>query len=558
MDQKVVSPLHRFWLLLKPDRKEIRNVYVYAVFYGLVQLSLPIGIQAIINLIQGGQMSTSWVILVMCVIGGVVVAGILQIAQLQITEHLQQKIFARAAFEFAYRIPKIKLEALYKQYAPELMNRFFDIVSVQKGLSKILIDFSTASIQTVFGLLLLSMYHPFFIVFSFILVALVYSIFKLTSKRGLETSLKESKSKYYVASWLEELARSSVSFKLAGNTDLPLEKTNKEVEMYIGARDNHFKILKSQYVLMVMFKVVVAAGLLIVGSLLVMDQQMNIGQFVAAEIIILLVISSVEKLILSLETFYDVITSLEKIGQVTDLPMESETGMNIHKMALKNGLKVEVSNIDFHYPDQEHFIFKNASLTIEDGEKMIILGDGSSGKTTLLYLLNGLYKVQDGSIAYNDLPMGNLNPVHVRSLIGNCLLDELLFDGTIMENITLGRPNISFDNVRMIIEKLGLRDFVKSQPEGYETHVMAQGRPFSRGNIDKLILARALVGNPKLVLVKDAFTTLKPAEREQIFDFLTDRSNPWTLIISTSDAELRSKVDRVIILENGTLNELKN
>lgn len=558
MDQKVVSPLHRFWLLLKPDRKEIRNVYVYAVFYGLVQLSLPIGIQAIINLIQGGQMSTSWVILVMCVIGGVVVAGILQIAQLQITEHLQQKIFARAAFEFAYRIPKIKLEALYKQYAPELMNRFFDIVSVQKGLSKILIDFSTASIQTVFGLLLLSMYHPFFIVFSFILVALVYSIFKLTSKRGLETSLKESKSKYYVASWLEELARSSVSFKLAGNTDLPLEKTNKEVEMYIGARDNHFKVLKSQYVLMVMFKVIVAAGLLIVGSILVMDQQMNIGQFVAAEIIILLVISSVEKLILSLETFYDVITSLEKIGQVTDLPMESETGMNIHKMALKNGLKVEVSNIDFHYPDQEHFIFKNASLTIEDGEKMIILGDGSSGKTTLLYLLNGLYKVQDGSIAYNDLPMGNLNPVHVRSLIGNCLLDELLFDGTIMENITLGRPNISFDNVRMVIEKLGLRDFVKSQPEGYETHVMAQGRPFSRGNIDKLILARALVGNPKLVLVKDAFTTLKPAEREQIFDFLTDRSNPWTLIISTSDAELRSKVDRVIILENGTLNELKN
>lgn len=558
MDQKVVSPLHRFWLLLKPDRKEIRNVYVYAVFYGLVQLSLPIGIQAIINLIQGGQMSTSWVILVMCVIGGVVVAGILQIAQLQITEHLQQKIFARAAFEFAYRIPKIKLEALYKQYAPELMNRFFDIVSVQKGLSKILIDFSTASIQTLFGLLLLSMYHPFFIVFSFILVALVYSIFKLTSKRGLETSLKESKSKYYVASWLEELARSSVSFKLAGNTDLPLEKTNKEVEMYIGARDNHFKVLKSQYVLMVMFKVIVAAGLLIVGSILVMDQQMNIGQFVAAEIIILLVISSVEKLILSLETFYDVITSLEKIGQVTDLPMESETGMNIHKMALKNGLKVEVSNIDFHYPDQEHFIFKNASLTIEDGEKMIILGDGSSGKTTLLYLLNGLYKVQDGSIAYNDLPMGNLNPVHVRSLIGNCLLDELLFDGTIMENITLGRPNISFDNVRMVIEKLGLRDFVKSQPEGYETHVMAQGRPFSRGNIDKLILARALVGNPKLVLVKDAFTTLKPAEREQIFDFLTDRSNPWTLIISTSDAELRSKVDRVIILENGTLNELKN
>lgn len=550
--------MHRFWLLIKLDQKEIRNIYVYAIFYGLVQLSLPIGIQAIINLIQGGQMSTSWVILVSLVIGGVVVTGILQIAQLQISEHLQQKIFTRAAFEFAYRIPKIKLEELYKHYAPELMNRFFDIVSVQKGLSKILIDFSTASIQTIFGLLLLSMYHPFFIVFSLVLVVLVYAIFKLTPKKGLETSLKESKSKYYVANWLEELARASISFKLAGNTDLPLQKTNDEVEMYVGARDKHFKILKSQYILMVLFKVIVAAGLLIVGSLLVMDQQMNIGQFVAAEIIILLIIGSVEKLILSLETLYDVITSLEKIGQVTDLELENETGMNIHEMALKDGLKVEVSNIDFHYPDQEHYIFKNASLTIQDGEKVIILGDGSSGKTTLLYLLNGLYKVQDGTISFNDLPMGNLNPVHVRSLVGNCLLDELLFDGTILENITMGRENIDFDNVKWIIENLELTEFIKSLPQGYNTLVHAQGRAFSRGKTDKLILARALVGTPKLVLVKDAFTTLKDAERERIYDFLTAPSNHWTLIVSTSDEGLSKYVDRTIVLKQSVLTEKTN
>ena len=557
MAQKVVSPMHRFWLLIKPDKKEIRNVYIYAVFYGLVQLSLPIGIQAIINLIQGGQMSTSWVLLVSCVIAGVAITGILQIRQLQITEHLQQKIFTRAAFEFAYRIPKIKLEALYKHYAPELMNRFFDIVSVQKGLSKILIDFSTASIQTVFGLLLLSMYHPFFIVFSLILVVLVYTIFKLTSKKGLETSLKESKSKYYVAHWLEELARTSISFKLAGNTDLPMHKTNDEVEMYIGARDSHFKVLKSQYVMMVIFKVIVAAGLLIVGSLLVMDQQMNIGQFVAAEIIILLIIGSVEKLILSLETIYDVITSLEKIGQVTDLELESETGMNIHEMALKNGLKVEVSNIDFHYPGQKHNIFENASLTIEDGEKLMILGDGSSGKTTFLYLLNGLYKVQDGTIAFNDLPMGNLNPMHVRSLVGNCLLDELLFDGTILENITMGRENIPYENIKWVVDNLGITEFIKTLPKGFNTVVRAQGKPFSRGKTDKLLLARALVGNPKLVLVKDSFTTLKQKERNQIYAFLTDRSNPWTLVISTSDERLAKYMDRKVILKNGTFNELK-
>ena len=276
--EKKLSPLKRFFLLIKPDEKEIRNVYVYAVFYGLVNLSLPVGIQAIINLIQGGQFSTSWVILVFFVILGVAITGVLQVFQLKITEHLQQKIFTRAAFEFTYRIPRIKLEELYNKYAPELMNRFFDIISIQKGLSKVLIDFSSASIQTIFGLLLLSFYHPFFIVFSLILVILVYSIFKLTAQRGLETSLLESKSKYNMASWLEELARTAITFKLAGVTKLPMERTNEGTREYVDAREEHFKVLKFQYILLIVFKVLVASGLLIVGSILVIDQKMNIGQ----------------------------------------------------------------------------------------------------------------------------------------------------------------------------------------------------------------------------------------------------------------------------------------
>jgi ABC-type bacteriocin/lantibiotic exporter with double-glycine peptidase domain len=558
MAQPGVAPLHRFWLLIKPDKREIRNVYVYAIFYGLVQLSLPIGIQAIINLIQGGQMSTSWVILVACVIAGVVITGILQISQLQIVEHLQQKIFARAAFEFAYRIPKIRMEELYEKYAPELMNRFFDIVSVQKGLSKMLIDFSTASIQTIFGLLLLSAYHPFFIAFSLILIVLIYAIFRFTTRRGLETSLKESKSKYYVASWLEELARASISFKLAGKTDLPLQKTDAEVDMYIGAREKHFKVLKQQYILMVLFKVIVAASLLIVGSLLVMDQQMNIGQFVAAEIIILLIINSVEKIIMSLETIYDVITSLEKIGQVTDLELERTSGMNIHEIATRDGLKVEVSNMDFRYPSMEKYVFRNASLKINDGDKMILLGDGSSGKTTFLYLLGGLYPVQKGTVAFNDLPLESLNPVHIRTLIGNCLSNETLFEGTIYENISMGRENVTFENVQWVADKLDLTDYIKSLPQGFNTQILAQGRSISRGKIDKIFLARALVGNPKLVLIKDAFSSLRERERHEIFEFLTNKENTWTLVVSSSDEELKKYFSRAVIASNGQFNELNS
>ncbi len=560
MDQSTISPLKRFWALLKPDRREIRNIYVYAFFLGLVNLSLPLGIQSIINLIQGGQMSTSWVVLVSFVILGIAISGMIQINQLKITEHLQQKIFTRAAFEFAYRIPKVKLEAMYKHYAPELMNRFFDIISIQKGLSKILIDFSSASIQTVFGLLLLSMYHPFFIIFSLILIILVYTIFKLTYKSGLKTSLKESKSKYNVAHWLEELARTNVSFKLAGLTDLPLEKTNYTTASYVEDRDEHFKILKYQYQLMVTFKVLVAAGLLIVGSILVMDQQMNIGQFVASELIILLVLGAVEKLILSIESIYDVLTSLEKVGQVTDLELESNDGLEIGSIleADSKGLCVELHSVDFSYPYQNQRIFEEANIRIEAGQRILVKGDSDSGKTTLLYLLAGLYKVQNGSVVFNGLPIGNLNPNHLRSVIGDCLMDEMLFEGTVLENITMGREKASLANVQWAVENLGLADFIKSLPKGFNTIIHSQGKHFSKGIVDKLILARSIADKPKLLLVKDAFASLDSRERFKIMDFLTAKENQWTLVVASKDPSWAAKVDRVIIAEEGLLIEQIN
>lgn len=550
--------MRRFWLLLKPDQKEIKNVYIYAVFNGLVNLSLPVGIQAIINLIQGGQISTSWLILVIFVIVGIAITGLLQISQMRITEHLQQKIFTRAAFEFAYRIPRIKLEALYHHYAPELMNRFFDIVSVQKGLSKILIDFSTASIQVVFGLLLLSFYHPFFIVFSLILIILVYFIFKLTSKKGLETSLDESKNKYKVAHWLEELARTRITFKLAGPTDLHLQRMDKHVGGYISARESHFKVLVQQYMLMVGFKLMVATGLLVIGSILVMEQQMNIGQFVAAEIIILLVLSSVEKLILSLESIYDVLTSLEKIGQVSDLQLEyDKNGIDIASHVKDGGLGVTLKNFKFSYPDKRRSIFENASFRVDPGEKLLVMGDSDSGKSTLLYLLAGLYDLEEGSISFNNLPLGNLDRHQLRSVIGDCLMDEHLFDGTIFENISMGRKNATLENVQWAVKNLGLESFINNLPKGYNTIVHSEGRQFSKGIIDKLLIARSIADLPRLLLIKDTFTSLVGSERYELMRFLTSKDRPWTLVITSKDPTIVSMVDRVVVCQDRLLIEKK-
>lgn len=544
---KHISPIKRFWLLLKEDKSDITRIYTYAVFHGLVNLSIPLGIQAIVNLIQGGQVSSSWIVLVAIVVAGVVFSGVLQLLQLRIIEDMQQKLFVRSAFEFTFRIPKIKAEAIDKYNAPELMNRFFDTLSIQKGLSKILIDFSTATLQVLFGLLLLSFYHPFFILFSFALLLLVYIIYILTAKRGLDSSLNESKFKYRVAFWLQNLAQNKDTFKLAGATELHLSKTDTHVQGYLNYREKHFKVLRQQYTLLVVFKSLVAAGLLIIGGLLVLNQQMNIGQFIAAEIIILLVLNSVEKLILSIENIYDVLSALEKIGLVTDMETEASTGQNFDLVYQKgSGIEVDIKGLEFSYPDANHKAIDHFSMQVQAGEKICIVGENGSGKSTLLHLIAGLYQVQEGSISFNGLPIGNFNPEEMRAHMGIRFAEEQLFQGTLYDNISIGRSDVKFEDVLWAIDKMQLSEFVKSLPKGLDTEIGAEGDKLSKSVVQKILLARSIANKPGLLLLENSIVFIEKEDKEKIIDFLCSRAQNWTLITTSFDSYLRSSCMRMV------------
>lgn len=547
------TPVQRLWRMLKIDSKEIRNIYIYSIFIGLVSLSLPLGIQAIVNLIQGGQVSTAWIVLVVFVVSGVAISGIMQVFQLRIVENLQQKIFTRAAFEFIYRIPRVRMEELYKHYAPELMNRFFDVMSVQKGLPKLLITFVSALLQVAFGLILLCLYHPFFIVFCLILILLIIIIYIFTAKRGLETSLEESKHKYKVAHWMEEVARNIITLKVAGKTDLSLQKADEHVHNYLHAREAHFKVLVQQYAMMIAFKVIVVTGLLAIGGILVMQQAMNIGQFVAAEIIILLIMNSIEKLIINVEIIYDVITSLEKIGQVTDMELENDNGYEIPNLNLQDGLNMELKNVGFIYPDSNIKVLKDINLSIKPGEKIVITGANNSGKSTLLRLLSSMFDVTEGVISYNGLPKNNIHPDSLRAAIGSCLYEENLFDGTLLENITLGRGDISLEEIIKISESISLGTFVKNLTDGYQTKIEPLGKKLPQSIVDKIILARAIANKPKLLLLEYPLENLNQEEREMAYDYLMTIENKWTLIAVTNDDCLASKADKIVIMDNGRI-----
>nr|WP_285009692.1 ATP-binding cassette domain-containing protein [Pedobacter sp. ELA7] len=547
-----MTPAKRFFSLLRLDRKDVTQIFFYALFAGLISLSLPLGIQAIINFIQSGRVSVSWIVLVVIVVGGVALVGILSLMQLRITENLQQKIFVRSSFEFAYRLPKIRFDELYNNfYPPELANRFFDTLTIQKGVSKLLIDFSAALLQIGFGIILLSFYHPFFIVFGLLLVGLLYLIFKFSYAPGLETSLNESKYKYRAADWLQEIARNNSSFRAKLNFNFALSKTDDIVGGYLTYREKHFGIIRRQFIQLIVFKIIITAGLLLIGGLLVLNQQMNIGQFVAAEIIILLVINSVEKIILGLESFYDVLTAVEKIGEVTDLDIEDQP--DAAEITSEKAITIKTDALRFRYPGAAKDTLKNISLTIAPGEKILLKGNNGAGKTTLIRILSGLLQPSSGTLSVNDDTFVKIEGAAYRAKIGRIIQGETPFEGTILENITFSDPAISPEDLKWALDAVQLSQVIKSLPEGLNTKIFPEGKQLSSSNAQKILLARSIVHKPAVLFFEDPTDRMDKDAAAALIDFIFSPENSWTVIVSSANVHWEAQATRQITMENGKI-----
>ncbi|MFK7900232.1 MAG: peptidase domain-containing ABC transporter [Cyclobacteriaceae bacterium] len=552
----VGNPVRRFFRLIDKERKEVALIYFYAIFNGLINLSLPLGIQAIIGLIVGGQITSSWIILITVVIIGVALSGAMQVMQLTVSESIQQRIFARASFEFAFRVPRMKMEALLKYYAPELMNRFFDITVVQKGLSKILMEFSSSVLQILFGLILLSFYDSSFVFFGLAVVVIVFLIIRFTGPKGLKTSIAESRYKYETAHWLEEVARAMSIYKLAGYTDMPFKRTDYLVSNYIEERKKHFKVLLGQYIGIVGFKTIITGGLLILGSFLMVNQKINIGQFVAAEIVILTIVASVEKLILSMETIYDVLTALEKIGNITDLPIESEEGVNFEEIDTGKGAKIDIKNVSYKFPESERNTLSDISFSIDAGEKVCVSGFSGSGKSTLLNIVATILHNYNGIITFNDYSIKNLNLLSLRSYAGESLSNKELINGTIEENISMGRDDIVFQDVKKAAKFIGLDEYIQRLPLGYNTVIVPGDMTVPRSVVNKITIARSIAEKPRFFILDDILLNMQREDKDRIIDFFTGHDKPWSLMVATNDAKFASQCDKIVILNNGKIEDI--
>ncbi len=546
---KKKTAMNRVSVLLKENKKEITSIYLFSILSGLVNLSLPLGVQTIIGLVMGATMVTSIYILIFLVVIGVFLVGLFQVNQMKIIETIQQKIFANYAFEFADKLPKMDLKLTDKYFIPEKVNRFFDTVNIQKGFAKLLLDIPIASVQIIFGVILLSLYHPLFILLGIVLLLILGGILKFTSQIGIETSIEESNYKYEVVGFFSEMARTLKSFKFSQGSNLNITKTDKNVSGYLKARTKHFQILLFQYKTLIFFKVSLTILMLTLGTYLLVNQQLNIGEFIAAEIVILMIISAVEKLIISLDSAYDVITGFEKIASVTEAPLEKSGHLPINQE-----MPVELAMENFSFQFEAHKkLLHQVSVHIPAGSKVSVSGEEGSGKSLFIRMLTGNYQDFQGSLLVNHIPIQNYNLKSLRKQTGILLHGQEIFGGTVWENISLGSEEISPEAIMATAQQLGFEDFIKHFPKGFDSIIEPIGKKTPQTIIRKILLLRALTGDKKLLLLEEPWSGLDEKSAERLQAYLLSKNLNATAIVVSNDPAFNAKTDQQITFKNGTI-----
>ena len=543
------TPIQRLWELLVLEKGNIGLVYAYATLVGLFSLTLPLGVQAIIGLVSGGLFLQPIVILITFVILGTAATGVLQVLQLAAVERIQQRIFARLALEFSLRVPRVSVEQWLRDDLPERMNRFFEVMAIQKALRKLLTEATTALLQVLFGLLLLTFYHYYFTFFWLGLVLALWGLLRFTYPKGLETSLMESKYKYRAVHWLEELARTVASFKAAGRATPALDRMDEHVSGYLKYRQKHFNVLVAQALSAVGLKAIITGSLLIIGSALVIQGQITLGQFVAAELVVVTVLAGIEKLVDSLDALYDLLTAVYKLGGVTDLPLESVGGLTLPDEG--TGIAVKLQDVSYSYPTAPRPALTGITLEVPAGGKVAVTGPDGSGASTLLGVVTGLLPHYGGTVQVAGITLRDVDPTTMRDRVGLVFGQNEIFEGSVEENVALGRSGIGAADVMRALEAVGAGDDVQALPLGLRTPLASGGRGLPTTLRIRILIARAIVARPRLLVLDEVLATVEPAARHDLIQLLTGPQAPWTLFIVSHDPEVFSAVDTVLVLRDG-------
>lgn len=539
---------------LSKEKKDVAAIYIYSLLSGLVYLSLPLGIQAIVSFSMGGVFTTSVYVITIFVIIGTIIVGYLKIQIMNIVEKIQQKIFVQYSIAYAEKLNRIDISKTNKYNLSELMNRVFDAVTLQKGISKILLDIPIETIRIIIGIIVLGFYHPWFIVFGLLIIGLVVTIFKYTSIGGIKSSIEESNKKYEVVSWLESVAGSIRSLKPYATYELPLQKIDSLLENYIQNRTKHYRILLFQYKTIIAFKVITTMVMLVLCTYLLINQKLNIGAFIAAELVIMTIISAVEKLVISLESYYDVITSFTKLNKVLELPDEPSGKYNFPKK--ENGIAIEAKNIAFSF-DNEINIIENIYFSIQANSITVVSGNLSSGKTTLSKILSAAYTPTNGILLYDNIPSQNFVKSELTSAIGYYDDEHKLFAGSILDNIQVGNKLITIELINKLCQEWGISNIFYQFPNSYYSDIQDYPTKLTYSTRKAIQLLKVCLGKHNIILLDEPLEGMSETFKINFLKYIQYISKHKTVIIVTNDENIINMANHHFKMQQGLLTIIK-
>ena len=528
--------------LFHGETKEIIAIFVYALGVGLSSLAVPIAVQSLVNSVSFGTLLQPIVVLSAIVGGVLIMSGVIRLLQLYVAEFIQRRLVVRIGLYLSKRLPHVIYKDFYKNFGPDQVLRFMEVFTVQKVVSIILLDGVGLFFQFAIGLILVSFYHPFFLAFSLIVVIAVLFVIWILGFNGIKTCIKESTAKYEVLAWLQDITSDPTVFKSFQGERYALTRTDNLLKSYLEYRSSHFKILFRQNVGAITLQILGSCGLLFLGGLLVIKNQLTLGQLVSAELIFSSVLISFTKIGKHLEKFYDLIASLVKLEDLANLPYEDIPKETLSSSLVKKGsVTINLHQISSHSKNFQIPLFKEISLSIYAGQKILVVGDNSSGKSTLADILYRMANPTSGWVEIDGINIKELSTYELRSKI-TLVRDIETFHGSLYDNLTVGK-DVERAHLREVLKRLNLLQFIETLQDGFETVIKGNYGPFSKSQAIRLMLARGLLTNPDLLIIDGTLDPLDSESIHEISKLLTDKANQFTLILLTHNDSIKDDFD---------------
>lgn len=293
--------------------------------------------------------------------------------------------------------------------------------------------------------------------------------------------------------------------------------------------------------------------LVVIGVFLILDGKITMGALVAANMLSGRVLAPISSLASVITRATQTLSALRSIDRLMSLERERPPGRAYVARKIDNGM-VSFENVTFRYPGSKENALENISFKIAPGERVAIIGRVGSGKTTVGRLLSGFYEPVEGSIAIDGIDSRQYDPADLRAGIGFVMQDTDLFFGKLRDNITLGKPSATDEEVIEVARLSGVEQFIAGHPLGYDMPVAEGGRSLSGGQKQAIGLARAMIRKPKIMFMDEPTAHFDVRSETEFLDRLKAiAKSDMTIIVSTHRPSLLTLVNRILVFERGKL-----